>query len=108
MPMYAIITFITVSLVTYVSCIKQLLIVTNGLYNDSLLLCRFVSMTVFNFKTMSTNYADYRCHIEVVKLFSQSYGVQIMPLVIYSLGGGHTHTHKHTHMHACIPMSYSN
>jgi len=25
----------------------------------------------------------------------------IMPLVINSLGGGHTHTHTHTHAHTC-------
>ena len=29
------------------------------------------------------------------ELFDQSYKVQITPLVIYGLGGGHTHIHTH-------------
>ena len=31
-------------------------------------------------------------------MFNQLYEVHITPLVINSLGGGHTHTHTHTHM----------
>ena len=30
-------------------------------------------------------------------MFNQSYEVHITPLVINSLGGGHTHKHTHTH-----------
>ena len=49
-----------------------------------------------NAKAMPINDNDYNCHITATEL-DQSYGVYIMPLVINSLGGGHTHTHANTH-----------
>ena len=41
-------------------------------------------------------YISYKSEFKSSKL---SYEIQIMPLVIYGLKGGHTHTHTHTHTH---------
>ena len=46
------------------------------------------------------HFIDSKAHIKTERkqgLFNQSYEVEITPLVIYGLGGGHTHTHTHTH-----------
>ena len=50
---------------------------------------------MFYSKAMPTNDTDYSCHIKVMDLFSQSYRIHIMLLVIYSLGA---ETHSHTFM----------
>ena len=41
-----------------------------------------------------------------LNLFSQSYGINITPLVINNLGGGHTHTHTYKHTHIQTDKSY--
>ena len=61
-------------------------------------LVRSVSMTHYNSKATPTNDTDYSCHINVVQLVSQSYGVHILPhYIIYPRGWTHTHTHARTH-----------
>ena len=60
-----------------------------------------LSTMCFNCKATSTNDTNYSCHTKAVKL--------VTPLVVTSLGGGHTdtntlaqahrHTHTHTHTH---------
>ena len=61
---------------------------TNGLYRTKLLLfCKLVSTTYFNSKATSTSATDYSCHIKVIEVVNQSYGIHIMPLVINCLGG---------------------
>ena len=45
------------------------------------------------------NDTDYSCHIKAIELIYPIIGVYITPLVINSLGGGHTNTHTHTHTH---------
>ena len=56
-------------------------------------------MTRINAKATPINDNDYSCHTTAIELFNQSYEVHIMPLVINSLGRGHTHTSTHTHTH---------
>ena len=56
-----------------------------------------VFMTRYDSKTTPSADNDYRCHIKAYNLFNQSYGVHITPLVIDSLGGGHTNTDTYTH-----------
>ena len=63
-------------------------------------LVRSVSMTHYNSKATPTNDTDYSCHINVVQLVSQSYGVHILPhYIIYPRGWTHTRTHAHAHTH---------
>ena len=58
-----------------------------------------MSTTRINAKATPINDNDYSCHITAIELFNQSYEVHITPLVINSLGRGHTHTHTHTRTH---------
>jgi len=69
---------------------------------------QFSRRTLFT-KAMPTNYMirfDFNCHInerEAPKTCLTNHkgfiSYHIMPLVINSLGGGHTHTHTHAHTH---------
>ena len=57
-------------------------------------------MTHLISKATPTNDTDYSCHtkavhVELVYIINQSLGVHITPLVISSLGGGHTDTYIH-------------
>ena len=67
-----------------------------------------VSTMHMNAYVIPTNDTDYSCHIKATKHIQPIiWGLRIShhmtPLVINSLGGGHTHTHthtcKHTHTH---------
>ena len=52
---------------------------------------------MLRYKAIPTNNTDYSCYMKAVELVNQSYVVHIMPLVINSLGSGHTRTNKHTY-----------
>ena len=61
-------------------------------YTALVSIIRLVSMTHFNFKAMLTNGTEYTAAIQKLhKLFSQSYGVHIMPLLLADKGQTHTH-----------------
>ena len=60
--------------------------VNSWLSQCQLTLIKLVSTTHFNCKTTPTNDTDYSCSMKPIELFNQSYGFNIMPLVIDSLG----------------------
>ena len=57
-------------------------------------------MMCIDAKATPTNGIDYSCYIKALEFYNQSYGIHIKPVVINSLGGGHTHTYTRTYI--CI------
>ena len=66
---------------------------TKQLIQHKLTLNGLISMTYINAKATPINDADYSGHITAIEPVQPIIWVHITPLVINSLGGGHTHTH---------------
>ena len=84
-------------LVTIEGGLKRLLLLYKWLIQPYLSLLWLLLAMHFVTRVTPIDDIDGKSHKTEPLLFYQSFKVKITPLVIYSLGGGHTHTHTHTH-----------
>ena len=89
-------------LVTNEGRLKRLLLLYEWLIQPYLSLLWLLLATHFVTRVTPIDDIDVKSHKTELKSSRnystyQSFKVKITPLVIYSLGSGHTHTHTHTH-----------